>query len=99
MLMPKGRCRDTCWYALPLNKADNMGFQPHLIHEDVIKQTVTQHPRLKWSGCFSKTIKAEIEVRSRSYDALKAEALNTDSAKGETVVSYHRSPHFRRGCC
>jgi cyanamide hydratase len=37
-----------------------MGFQPHLVHEDVIKQVVQQHPRLGWSGCFSKTIKAEI---------------------------------------
>ncbi|TKA69346.1 hypothetical protein B0A55_08162 [Friedmanniomyces simplex] len=42
---------------------DNMGFQPHLIHEDVIKQVVEQHPRLKWSSCFSKTIKAEIEEK------------------------------------
>ena len=37
-----------------------MGFQPHLIHEDVIKQVVEQHPRLKWSSCFAQTIKAEI---------------------------------------
>ena len=43
--------------------ADNMGWQAHLVHEDVIKQVVEQHPRLKWSGCFSKAIKAEIEVR------------------------------------
>ncbi|KAK0284570.1 hypothetical protein LTR91_013542 [Friedmanniomyces endolithicus] len=42
---------------------DNMGFQPHLIHEDVIKQVVDQHPRLKWSSCFAKTIKAEIEEK------------------------------------
>jgi cyanamide hydratase len=43
--------------------ADNMGWQPHLVHEDVIKQVVEQHPRLKWSGCFSKAIKAEIEAK------------------------------------
>jgi len=42
---------------------DNMGWQPHLVHEDVIKQVVEQHPRLKWSGCFSKAIKAEIEAK------------------------------------
>ncbi|KAK5715762.1 hypothetical protein LTR17_016672 [Elasticomyces elasticus] len=42
---------------------DNMGFQPHLIHEDVIKQVVEQHPRLKWSSCFSQTIKAEIKEK------------------------------------
>jgi len=42
---------------------DNMGWQPHLVHEDVIKQVVEQHPRLKWSGCFSKAIKAEIETK------------------------------------
>lgn len=45
--------------------ADNMGWQAHLVHEDVIKQVVGQLPRLKWSGCFSKAIKAEIEVRLR----------------------------------
>jgi cyanamide hydratase len=39
---------------------DNMGFQPHLVHGDVIKQVVEQHPRLKWSSCFSKTIRAEL---------------------------------------
>ncbi|KAM0693912.1 hypothetical protein Q7P36_006036 [Cladosporium allicinum] len=42
---------------------DNMGWQAHLVHEDVIKQVVEQHPRLKWSGCFSKAIKAEIEAK------------------------------------
>ncbi|KAK3110775.1 hypothetical protein LTR53_014595 [Teratosphaeriaceae sp. CCFEE 6253] len=42
---------------------DNMGFQPHLIHKDVIKRVVEQHPRLRWSACFSKTIKAEIEEK------------------------------------
>lgn len=39
-----------------------MGWQAHLVHEDVIKQVVDQLPRQKWSGCFSKAIKAEIEV-------------------------------------
>jgi cyanamide hydratase len=39
---------------------DNMGYQAHLVSEEVIKQVVAQHPRLKWSGCFSKTIKEEI---------------------------------------
>lgn len=41
---------------------DNMGFQPYLVHENVIKQVTDQHPRMKWSGCFSSTIKAEIGV-------------------------------------
>jgi cyanamide hydratase len=40
-----------------------MGWQPHLVHEDVIKQVVEQHPRLKWSGCFSRAIKAELEAK------------------------------------
>jgi cyanamide hydratase len=39
---------------------DNMGFQPHLVHADVIKLVVEQHPRLHWSSCFSKTIIAEL---------------------------------------
>lgn len=54
---------DLCWRTDKLTgNADNMGWQAHLVHEDVIKQVVEQHPRLKWSGCFSKAIKAEIEV-------------------------------------
>jgi len=39
-----------------------MGWQAHLVHEDVIKQVVEQYPRQKWSGCFAKAIEAEIEV-------------------------------------
>ncbi|KAI7383697.1 hypothetical protein KC336_g18325 [Hortaea werneckii] len=39
---------------------DNMGWQPWLLHEDVIKSVVQQLPRLKWSSCFSKSIEAEI---------------------------------------
>lgn len=42
------------------DSVDNMGNQPHLVHEDVIKQVVAQHPRLKWSSCFAKTIDAEV---------------------------------------
>ena len=37
-----------------------MGWQPYLVHPDVIPQVVEQHPRLKWSGCFASTIEAEI---------------------------------------
>ena len=51
------------WMCQLTENADNMGWQPHLVHEDVIKQVVEQHPRLKWSGCFSKAIKAEIEAK------------------------------------
>lgn len=40
-----------------------MGWQPHLIHEDVIEKVAKQHPRLKWSSCFSKTINTEIEEK------------------------------------
>lgn len=40
-----------------------MGWQPHLVHEDVIKQVVQQLPRNKWSGCFAKTIEAETEAK------------------------------------
>ncbi|KAF2719976.1 cyanamide hydratase [Polychaeton citri CBS 116435] len=42
---------------------DNMGWQPYLVHEDVIPQVVKQHPRLKWSSCFSSTICAEIDEK------------------------------------
>lgn len=37
-----------------------MGWQPHLVHKEVIEQVVAQHPRLGWSSCFAKTIDAEI---------------------------------------
>ncbi|KAK4542354.1 hypothetical protein LTR36_006810 [Oleoguttula mirabilis] len=42
---------------------DNMGWQPHLVHEDVIKRVVEQHPRLQWSSCFSATINAEVQEK------------------------------------
>ncbi|KAK4503597.1 hypothetical protein PRZ48_004512 [Zasmidium cellare] len=42
---------------------DNMGYQPHLIHKDVISQVAKQHPRLNWSSCFSGTIKEEIAAK------------------------------------
>jgi cyanamide hydratase len=44
-------------------RIDNMGWQPYLVSEEVIKQVVEQHPRLKWSGCFSKTINEEIGAK------------------------------------
>lgn len=42
---------------------DNMGWQPYLVHLEVIEQIVKKHPRLKWSSCFSSTIRAEIEAK------------------------------------
>ncbi|KAH9827278.1 Cyanamide hydratase [Teratosphaeria destructans] len=42
---------------------DNMGWQPYLVHEEVIKQVVQHHPRLGWSGCFSRTIREEVAVK------------------------------------
>lgn len=40
-----------------------MGWQPHLVHRDVIEQVVKQFPRMKWSGCFASTIEAEISEK------------------------------------
>lgn len=40
-----------------------MGYHPHLIDKQVIQEVVAEHPRLKWSSCFSKTIKAEVEEK------------------------------------
>ncbi|CZT25523.1 related to Cyanamide hydratase [Ramularia collo-cygni] len=42
---------------------DNMGWQPHLVHLDVIEQIVKRHPRMKWSSCFSSTIEDEINAK------------------------------------
>lgn len=42
---------------------DNMGWQPHLLHRDVIEQVVKLHPRLKWSSCFASAINAEIDAK------------------------------------
>lgn len=43
--------------------ADNMGWQPHLIHAEVIVQVVQRFPRMKWSSCFADTIDAEIKEK------------------------------------
>lgn len=40
-----------------------MGYQPHLIHAEVIEQVVRQHPRNGWSACFGATIAAEIDAK------------------------------------
>ncbi|KAF2763800.1 cyanamide hydratase [Teratosphaeria nubilosa] len=42
---------------------DNMGWQPYLVHEGVVEQVVQQHPRLGWSGWFSRTIREEVRVK------------------------------------
>lgn len=42
---------------------DNMGWQPYLVHLDVIEQVVKKYPRLKWSSCFSSTINHEIDAK------------------------------------
>lgn len=42
---------------------DNMGWQPYLVHPDVIPQVVRQHPRLNWSSCFSSTLNEEIAAK------------------------------------
>jgi cyanamide hydratase len=40
-----------------------MGWQPYLVSESVIKQVVEQLPRLKWSGCFSKSLGEEMDAK------------------------------------
>jgi hypothetical protein len=75
-----------------------MGWQAHLVHEDVIKQVVEQHPRLKWSGCFSKAIKAEIEVCfCLNIDLSKGCGSLTDRP-GQTLVPHHCHSGLCRRC-
>ncbi|KAK0104721.1 hypothetical protein ONS95_004993 [Cadophora gregata] len=38
---------------------DNMGMNPTLVHEETIRNVVTEFPRNKWSSCFAKTIRKE----------------------------------------
>jgi len=42
---------------------DNIGMNPHLIHEDTIKSVTAAFPRNKWSGCFASTIREEIGLK------------------------------------
>ena len=72
---------------------DNMGFQPWLIDQDVIEQVVKQLPRLKWSSCFSRAIRAEVEVSE-----LPLHFHSQLTVVGETLVSYNRPAHICGGC-
>ncbi|CZR60799.1 related to M.verrucaria cyanamide hydratase [Phialocephala subalpina] len=38
---------------------DNMGGNPQLVDRGTIESVVKEYPRLKWSGCFAKTIRRE----------------------------------------
>jgi cyanamide hydratase len=38
---------------------DNMGGNPQLVDKATIESVVEAYPRLKWSGCFAKTIRKE----------------------------------------
>jgi len=40
-----------------------MGHHKELVHPDTIKAVVDKYPREGWSGCFSKTIREEIELK------------------------------------
>ncbi|KAF2473850.1 cyanamide hydratase [Lindgomyces ingoldianus] len=42
---------------------DNMGINPHLIHQDTIHSVVAAFPREKWSSCFAETIREEISLK------------------------------------
>lgn len=68
-----------------------MGFQPYLVHEDVIKQVTEQHPRMKWSGCFSSTIKAEIGVCN---DLENKSAQSTDTPQEKPWCHSTALPNF-----
>ncbi|KAF2201262.1 cyanamide hydratase [Delitschia confertaspora ATCC 74209] len=42
---------------------DNMGINPHLIHETTISSVAAAFPRKKWSSCFAATIREEIGLK------------------------------------
>ncbi|KAK7732744.1 hypothetical protein SLS57_000687 [Botryosphaeria dothidea] len=42
---------------------DNMGHYKELVHPETVKNVIEKHPRLGWSGCFSKTIREEIKLK------------------------------------
>jgi len=42
---------------------DNVGLNPQLVHKETIESVVSAYPRMKWSGCFAKTIRKEIGLK------------------------------------
>jgi cyanamide hydratase len=42
---------------------DNVGKNPELVHKETVESVVAAYPRMKWSGCFAKTIKREIGLK------------------------------------
>jgi cyanamide hydratase len=42
---------------------DNMGGNPQLVDGKTIESVVEAYPRMKWSGCFAKTIRKENSLK------------------------------------
>lgn len=64
-----------------------MGWQPHLVHGDVIERVVKQHPRLKWSSCFSTTINAEVHDKPWCHTTV-LEGFAEDVAGNKLMAPY-----------
>jgi len=68
---------------------DNMGGQPQLVNKATIESVVGEYPRLKWSGCFAKTIRRENGLKPWAHTtALGEEEFPTGVANNKLMAPY-----------
>ncbi|THW11096.1 cyanamide hydratase [Aureobasidium pullulans] len=70
---------------------DNMGYRAGYVHEDTIKDVVKNYPRRNWSGCFSKKIREEVEVKPWCHTTASTEKFPHDVEHNELMAPYDDS--------
>jgi len=70
---------------------DNMGYRAGYVHEDTIKDVVKNYPRRNWSGCFSKKIREEVEVKPWCHTTASTEKFPHDVEHNELMSPYDDS--------
>jgi len=68
---------------------DNMGGNSELVHKGTIEDVVKNYPRLKWSSCFSKTIRKENTLKPWAHTtALGVEDFPNGVANNKLMETY-----------
>ncbi|THV64882.1 cyanamide hydratase [Aureobasidium pullulans] len=70
---------------------DNMGYRAGYVHEDTIKDVVKNYPRRNWSGCFSKKIREEVEVKPWCHTTASTGKFPHDVEHNELMAPYDHS--------
>jgi len=66
---------------------DNMGGQPDLVSQETIESVVESYPRLKWSGCFAKTIRRENSVKPWAHTTALGEDAFPEGVENNKLMA------------